>query len=323
MVLSSEYHIVDPRPEYPFQLTVKCYKPSVPSIDGYTLVFAHGTAYHKEHWEPEIERLFELSRNSDYPIREAWSIDCPNHGDAGVLNAKVLQSGYSEMFDWQEYSRSINIFLNQFGDGYFADHRLVGIGHSSGATALILAGTYLPTIRFDSVVLCEALMAAGTLKRNDIWPSKQAAFNDLSKKKIFASWDRRILGIYCEYGLTELPTANYPDKKDGVTWKCYKYQERATYLDITAKVRAFNYLPHLCKKSRVHIIWGDICDLVPRENHDAIVDQCEGRAVSVQRVKGAAHLITQTHPIELADRIFQALAKDATTRAGGTYISRL
>lgn len=47
----------------------------------------------KEQWEPVIEKLFTLQKKMDktHRIREAWSFDWQNHGDAAVLNRELLK----------------------------------------------------------------------------------------------------------------------------------------------------------------------------------------------------------------------------------------
>jgi hypothetical protein len=68
--------------------------------DAATLVLAHATGFHKELWEPVLEELYDQmavsSRtNSSVPkIRDAWAIDCPNHGESAVLNEETLSTGY-------------------------------------------------------------------------------------------------------------------------------------------------------------------------------------------------------------------------------------
>jgi hypothetical protein len=60
-------------------------------------VFAHGTGFAKEFWEPTIDDLYELlaCRGDETPkIREAWSIDCPSHGEAALLNEEALHYGF-------------------------------------------------------------------------------------------------------------------------------------------------------------------------------------------------------------------------------------
>lgn len=98
--LKFESYVFDPRPRYPLVTTAKRYwHPQFYSEDpdASTLIFAHGTGFHKEQWEPTLEYLYDISsRNGGMKIREAWSIDCPNHGDAVVLNEEELSWGYRQ-----------------------------------------------------------------------------------------------------------------------------------------------------------------------------------------------------------------------------------
>ena len=74
-----------------------------------TLVLLHSTSFCKESWEPVLETLFctletsglgALSGVEEGTVRvraregvkvcEAWSVDCPNHGEAAVVNEVVL-----------------------------------------------------------------------------------------------------------------------------------------------------------------------------------------------------------------------------------------
>ena len=56
----------------------------------------NGVSSDKEQWEPALAQLFELAAGSDpshtVPIREAWALDAPNHGDSAVLNRDVLKN---------------------------------------------------------------------------------------------------------------------------------------------------------------------------------------------------------------------------------------
>lgn len=50
--------------------------------DAITLILLHSTSFHKETWEPTLERVFELAVRDPgkVKIRDAWAMDCPNHG---------------------------------------------------------------------------------------------------------------------------------------------------------------------------------------------------------------------------------------------------
>jgi len=102
--LQSQSYVFDARPHYPLLVSVKRYwVPKIESkgADAATLVLAHATGFHKELWEPVLEQLYDQmavsSRtNSSVPkIRDAWAIDCPNHGESAVLNEKTLSVGYA------------------------------------------------------------------------------------------------------------------------------------------------------------------------------------------------------------------------------------
>jgi hypothetical protein len=67
-----------------------------------TLIFLHSTSFCKESWEPTIRILLELISKrprTSRSIKEAWSIDCPNHGEAAVLNDKVLRERNSGFYN--------------------------------------------------------------------------------------------------------------------------------------------------------------------------------------------------------------------------------
>jgi len=55
-----------------------------------TLIFLHSTSFPKEIWEPTIEQLLQGQNRWKTRIREAYAIDCPNHGVAAVLNDGLL-----------------------------------------------------------------------------------------------------------------------------------------------------------------------------------------------------------------------------------------
>src|SRR6266481_6841892 len=87
-----------PRNGYPFYITAKRYCSQLPEsgaddADALTMILLHGTGFHKETWEPSLEHLFDLASCGDgvVKIREAWAIECPNHGASAQLNESMLQ----------------------------------------------------------------------------------------------------------------------------------------------------------------------------------------------------------------------------------------
>lgn len=98
MLLTHESYVFDPRPNYPLLTTAKRYwrTNSLDSNDpdALTLVFVHATGFHKEIWEPTMEDIYLFAEARELKIREMWSIDAPNHGEAAILNEKSLLWGY-------------------------------------------------------------------------------------------------------------------------------------------------------------------------------------------------------------------------------------
>ena len=100
MVIASQSYIFDPRPKYPLLVTAKRYwatnSPHLSDPDAITLIFAHATGFHKEQWEPTLDDLYTLlaTNSGSVKVRDMWSIDAPNHGDAAILNEKALKWGY-------------------------------------------------------------------------------------------------------------------------------------------------------------------------------------------------------------------------------------
>ncbi|KAJ4500841.1 Alpha/beta hydrolase fold-1 [Lentinula lateritia] len=275
-LLLSESYIFDPRPHYPLLSTLKrLWNPSwtdSTSPDGLTLLFTHGTGFHKEQWEPTIDYLLELirvstasnsaqrrpslnCRNNDIKIREIWTIDAPNHGDAGVLNEKSLRNGYEPAFPkWQEYAHNIHAFLTGRGQTLlgtylksdseddrtvipnfdFSNHTIVCIGHSIGAISLLLSLDLAPSIEshinISSMIFIEPMtmpptlasfqdlaekLASGSRSRRDVWPSAEEAYKMFKTRRTWRSWDDRVLKIFVDTGLRPLPTLNYPNTQHG------------------------------------------------------------------------------------------------------------
>lgn len=100
--LHVETFILPPDDSYPLFITANRYWDGRRHTEGkdiksgLTLVCLHSTSFHKEVWEACLETLFRIvratvSRRDSVKIREAWSIEAPNHGDSASLNSNALQ----------------------------------------------------------------------------------------------------------------------------------------------------------------------------------------------------------------------------------------
>ncbi|TFK20622.1 DnaJ-domain-containing protein [Coprinopsis marcescibilis] len=306
MVLTKETFTFDPRPYYPLLIKANRYwDPKTQAHDGLTMVFAHGTSFNKETWEPTIEDLQVLveSQPSKLKIREFWSIEAPNHGDSAALNQEVLRVGYTPIFGWEEYARSIHLFLSGYGSGVnvdFSKHNLVGVGHSMGAVSMVLMAGHHPRVKFKAVIFCELMIMAPTFgkaasgmltggaeNRRDTWPSKEEAYKILKSRGTWKQWDDRVLKGYVETGLKPL------DNGEGVTLKCTREQEAACYRDPLGSSRAYGLLTAYVKQVPTHLIYGEINDYLPAEVKEDILVLVGGvqNLESFSLVPKAGHLI--------------------------------
>ena len=91
-------YTLPPTPDYPLSIVAKRYwlphGSNTENSAAQTLIVLHSTSFHKETWEPTLQDLFDLVQsqsNAEALIRDAWVIDCPNHGESAVLNNQALK----------------------------------------------------------------------------------------------------------------------------------------------------------------------------------------------------------------------------------------
>jgi len=103
-MLNSTYTI-PPASDYPFYMTAKRYwvpeveEKSSKNPDAQTLIVLHSTSFHKESWEPILQVFYHLlteglrdgssNRTKVANVRDAWAIECPNHGESAYLNLRA------------------------------------------------------------------------------------------------------------------------------------------------------------------------------------------------------------------------------------------
>jgi len=286
--------------------------------DGSTLLLAHASGTHKEHWEPTIERLFELATESSglFNIREVWAVDWPTHGDSAALNAGFLRDSSvgTSISDWAE---AIAAFVKT----NLASHRIVTIGHSAGCSAMMYSTRCFTTVPYESIILVEPPLIDRQVFQDNIqdrtrqtgvltkaiaaqrsqWASRADAYGWFASRFPWKGWDDRVLRVHVNQGL-RLVDEN--DVRGPVTSKCDKRHEAASYTDFEPTFQAVEQIEKVCREIPIHVIFGAVNDLVPRYSQDCI-DPAKGRHVaSVTRVPGAGHMIVQQKPNELAEILF-------------------
>jgi len=151
-----------------------------------------------------------------------------------------------------------------------------------------------------------------TREGKDIWPSRPAALEWFSKRIPWNRWDPRVLHLFVKYGLRDLPTATYPDNKEGVTRSCTREQAAQSYIYFEDAFDSLDRLKDLCHTIPVHTILGTNQDLVSKETHDAIIDPKQGRSMASVLHVDSGHLIAQEEPAGLALAIWNILNVDET-----------
>ncbi|KAI8974038.1 alpha/beta-hydrolase [Trametes punicea] len=301
-----------------------------------SLLCLHGAAYHKEAWLPVLERLFDLQRatpTSAFAVMEAWCMDAPNHGRAAILNERRLLE-YPNGLTGAQCAREVNVFLKS---GLIASGcSVVAIGHSASACILVqsTADYAVNQLPFSSLIMVEPpMMTPERLQeaikegvvllraidiarvRKDVWPSRAVAKEWFAKRLPWNRWDPRTLDLYIEHGLRDLPTATYPDLKEGVTLTAPREHEAGAYSDYDNAHIGMERLKEICPAMPVHCVFGEINDMVPVETQADMVDERVGRRMrSVVRVSGAGHLVLQEKPRELALAIWGILHEDYAQR---------
>ncbi|KAK0447925.1 Alpha/beta hydrolase fold-1 [Desarmillaria tabescens] len=300
----------------PLKCTVKRYRQDVDERPGFILIFAHGTGFHKEHWEVTIQRIFALDTLS--LVREAWAVDAQTHGDAAALNEEAMKDPdfkYS-VRDYAEACANVykTYLANRIQKGKY---RVILIGHSAGASSAALATSFLDHIPFAALVLIEptiwpeeltgpehdspivALAAQAIPQRRDHWKSREDARRYLVKRIPWNMWDPRILDIYVEHGLR-------PDTSNGgVRLKCPPRHEAYPFVNIQEAVFPIAELERVKGKLAVHLVYGEREEMISREKQEAL--QKVGKITSVTQIPDAGHLVVQEAPDLLGDAIWNII----------------
>ncbi|MGD9794793.1 MAG: alpha/beta fold hydrolase [Acidimicrobiia bacterium] len=210
------------------------------SSHGPHFLLAHATGFHGRVFDPLAEAL--ASRG------HVWSWDFRGHGHSPASDDEA---------DWHYFAIDVLAVVDhvrqhesatQHGDG---PRPLVGIGHSMGGAALVLAelarpGTFAGLFVYEPIIFPgEAMariegnpLAAGARRRRARFASKQEALTNYRSKPPLSGLDPRCLAAYVDHGLVEA------DDGDGVQLCCRPEFESRTF-EMSAGHNAFARLGEL------------------------------------------------------------------------------
>ncbi|KAI8083053.1 Alpha/Beta hydrolase protein [Halteromyces radiatus] len=201
------------------QLVVEkhCFKaPQQPAQQKLALLFSHSNGFNKETLHPLIRRLVAGIReqvryqHTDLCVY-AW--DARTHGDSARLNEGTFSETYNwfdHALDTQQVIRSLDLHTGY--DGVF------GIGHSFGATAMLLLEYMFPQT-FTGICAIEPVLSSdildtelraqlpilASLKRRDTWPDRESCYKSLVHRDFWKIFDPEVMQLYVDYGLYETP----------------------------------------------------------------------------------------------------------------------
>ncbi len=200
---------------------------------GPTMLAAHATGFCGPVWGPFAERLHSTIGAS------VVAPDLRGHGETALPSGVVL--------DWDGFADDVLAVVAALGlEG------AVGVGHSKGGAALLRAearrpGTFAALWCFEPVVFPPEYatgrfednpLAAGALRRRDVFPSRAEAEANYAAKPPLGAFDERVRAAYVTGGFRPVD----PDDPDGpVQLRCRPEVEAETYRMGTAH-NTFSFL---------------------------------------------------------------------------------
>lgn len=246
------------------------------------ICFAHANGFTKALWRPIARRVVERHHAVQWV-----SFDLRGHGDS---DSSPLPTR------WDVHGLDV---LGILGDA----SGLLGVGHSTGGTALVRA-ELLRRGTFDRLVLIEPIIFPPPFERADlhiarIAEKRRRVFRDRSHARkrfadgAFAEWDREVLDLYVDHGFVQGP--------EGWTIRCEPTVEADNYRE-GVNHDTWDRLDQL--DLPVVLVTGERSDT----HRGAYLDALVGRFPDVELVviEGAGHLLPMEQPAVIADLVVDA-----------------
>ena len=260
---------------------------------GSTLHIAHANAYTAGSYRLLGQQLTTQHRVLAMRQRPTW----PN-------------SDPSQLERWSDLVPDLISFLDQENLP-----EVIGVGHSMGGVVTMFAAIQHPE-RFKAIVLIDPVFlrpeysallwnAAGeptgamppiaqiAQRRQDSWPSREAAFAHLRPKRVFAGISDEALADFIEDGLA--------DAKEGVRLAYPKAWEARVYA--RAPYEVWDCLPQV--RVPMLIIYAEHSDVL----NDELIDRVKtlNPGTTAVKVADSSHLVPMEKPVEVAQIILDWL----------------
>lgn len=168
--------------------------------EGDPILLVHATGFHARCWDAVVEVL---------PGRRVFALDLPSHGGSGRR---------APPYDWRRFGEDVRQSVAALGL-----RRVLGVGHSMGGHALVLAAAAAPQA-FRALLLVDPVivdpefgrhlrgLSAGDHpvgRRRDRWESPESMFTAFRARSPYSAWEPAVLRDYCDYGLERDPRGGY------------------------------------------------------------------------------------------------------------------
>lgn len=252
------------------------------------IVAAHATGFCKDVFTPIVDDLAAVM-----PAAEVVAFDHRGHGDSDPIRMPL---------DWWDMGRDVLAVVG-------GRTGVVGVGHSGGAAAIIMAEVLAPGT-FRSLVLAEPVTLPGPYarredeplveaarKRRTTFESPQAALENFRPKPAFRGWDPRILAAYVHHALRAGP--------DGWELKCDTSGEAEVYATGHAH-GAWERLGEV--RCPTLVLVGEHNDLYPGDLATTLTDRFGDGTLRV--VADTGHFLVMQSPATIVDAVCRQVARD-------------
>ncbi|KAH7492353.1 hypothetical protein PRIC2_002010 [Phytophthora ramorum] len=301
-----------------------------------TLLFAHGSGFCKDTWDPITRRLSELQMLKDVPT-DVVTFNFPYHGDkrdpaalqsfhVDLSNPRAprVWNGKHDLVEWaaravQEQVAAWKEKVKTEDPEGEMEHKLIGVGHSMGAAGLWATEVAHPGT-FEGLILFEPVLAQSTpetdymvdflvsltLQRAVTWPSRAAAQEYFYNLRNFAKWDRETLDGYLRGALAESDNGTF-------TLACHPNIEASLYCQKPLWLTKHELEQPKCP---VTFHWGSRSKMWFRDRFESLQSKLPHIYTMRDPMEGNSHVLVLENPALAAEKISQDLAELEPYAAG-------
>lgn len=260
--------------------------------EGPPALLHHANGFCAALWAPVAERLRGHFR--------VFAMDARGHGDSSKPPAEPSH------YHWDRFRADAQAVAEVLA----ARHGplALGLGHSFGGTALMLAAVEQPGL-FERLVLLDPVifpsdpevrarisrsnvLAAGARRRRHVWKSRAEAREKWASRDIFAAWQPAALDLYVAEGLA--------DRADGgVELKCPREVE-ATIFENNTTVDAMERASKL--QTPTVVVWATGGQF-PREHLEHLIGRMQCGEL---RAADTGHFVPMENPSLVVDEVLRA-----------------